>query len=138
MSGDGSALGGAAAFGSFSTDSVEAARGFYADTLGLDVEHHDDEGMGPMLRLRHPGGGSTLIYQKDDHQPATHTVLNFAVDDFESTMERLRGRGVAFAQLPWTDEDGVARDPEGRSPTIAWFKDPADNWIAVMEADGES
>ncbi|WP_062385003.1 VOC family protein [Demequina iriomotensis] len=124
------------AFGSFSTDSVAKARDFYGGTLGLEVEYRDDEGMGPMLRIHHPGGGSTLVYEKEDHQPATHTVLNFATDDFESTAAELRSKGVAFEQLPWTGEDGVARDVDGMMPSIAWFKDPGDNWIAVMEGPG--
>ncbi|WP_062516869.1 VOC family protein [Demequina gelatinilytica] len=126
------------AFGSFSTDSVAKARDFYGGTLGLEVEYRDDEGMGPMLRIQHPGGGSTLVYEKEDHVPATHTVLNFATDDFESTVTELRSKGVAFAQLPWTDEDGIARDVDGMMPSIAWFKDPGDNWVAVMESDGEA
>ncbi|WP_062522832.1 VOC family protein [Demequina silvatica] len=126
----------ATTFASFSTDSVEKARDFYGDTLGLDVRFYDDEGMGPMLRLMYPGGGSTLVYEKADHAPASHTVLNFAVDDFESTVEQLKGKGVRFERLEWTDEDGIARDPEGRMPLTAWFRDPAENWICLMEADG--
>ncbi|SEJ50558.1 VOC family protein [Demequina mangrovi] len=125
------------AFGSFSTDSVAKARDFYGGTLGLEIRAYDDEGMGPMLRLLHPGGGTTLIYEKEDHAPASHTVLNFAVDDFESAVAELRGKGITFERLQWTDEDGIARDPEGRMPSVAWFKDPADNWIALLESDGD-
>ncbi|WP_062526540.1 VOC family protein [Demequina rhizosphaerae] len=124
------------AFSSFSTDDIDAAEKFYAGTLGIDVQRQGDEGMGEILWATLPGGARLLIYWKADHEPASHTVLNFAVDDFESTVEELKGKGIAFERLEWTDDDGIARDPEGRMPTTAWFKDPTGNWICLLEADG--
>jgi len=121
-------------FFSFSTDSIDAAQQFYADTLGLDVERWGDEGMGEMLWLTMPGdAGHALIYTKDDHQPATHTVLNFSVDDFDGEVAALRAKGITFDVLEWTDETGIARDVEGRMPATAWFKDPGGNWLLVGE-----
>jgi catechol 2,3-dioxygenase-like lactoylglutathione lyase family enzyme len=86
-----------AAYAGFSTNDIARARQFYGETLGLDV----DEANG-MLTLRFANGGSLLIYPKDDHQPATYTVLNLPVSDVD-----------------------VAVD-------IAWFKDPAGNVLSVI------
>ncbi|WP_062318292.1 VOC family protein [Demequina maris] len=121
------------AFASFSTNDIDKAEAFYSDTLGLDVKRWGDEGMGEMLWIPLPGGGRLFIYHKEDHQPATHTVLNFEVADFDAEVAALRDKGVTFEVLEWTDEDGIARDIEGRMPATAWFKDPAGNWILIGE-----
>ena len=66
------------AFSGFSVNDLAAARAFYGRTLGLDVEE-----MPEGLTLKIPGGNGTFIYQKDDHIPATYTILNFPVDDVD-------------------------------------------------------
>ena len=126
-------LGDAPAFGSFSTNDIDAAQTFYADTLGLNVTRSEDEGMGTMLVLHHPGGHQTLIYPKDDHTPASHTVLNFSVRSLDEVAAALANAGVTLEQLDWTDEDGIARDADGRMPSMAWIRDPAGNWLALGE-----
>ncbi len=118
-------------FGSFSTDSATTALEFYRDVLGLEAEMEDS--IAPMVRLHHPQGSTTLIYEKSDHQPATHTVLNFPVSDVEALALSLKEAGVALEPTEFTDADGLARDPEGRMPTMLWFKDPAQNWLSAMQ-----
>jgi predicted enzyme related to lactoylglutathione lyase len=117
------------AFSGFSTNDIDAARAFYGDTLGLDVS----EQMG-LLRLSFAGGGSGIIYPKPNHEPATFTVLNFPTDDVEGTVDRLAAAGVVFERYEGMNQDerGIARDPQG--PAIAWFKDPAGNILAVLDA----
>jgi catechol 2,3-dioxygenase-like lactoylglutathione lyase family enzyme len=118
------------AFSGFSVDDVPAAKRFYGETLGLEVS----EEMGG-LELHLAGGNRIFVYPKDDHVPATFTILNFPVDDVERTVDALTAAGVRFERydLPGlkTDERGIARDPGG--PTIAWFKDPAGNILSVLE-----
>ncbi|WP_084125405.1 VOC family protein [Demequina sp. NBRC 110054] len=129
-------LGHSTPFGSFSTDSAARALEFYRDALGLDATL--DETMGQMVWLHHPHGGETLIYEKPDHVPASHTVLMFRVDDVETLAVALRGAGVTLEAMDFSDDDGVARDPEGRMPSTLWFKDPAGNWLSAMQAEGGS
>ncbi|MBB4660724.1 VOC family protein [Conexibacter arvalis] len=117
------------AFSGFSVDDLEAARRFYAETLGLRVT----EGNG-LLTLHLGGEVPVLVYPKgDQHEPASFTVLNFPVDDVDAAVEQLTERGVSFERYPQFDQDekGVMRD---NGPTIAWFKDPAGNVISVLEA----
>ncbi|WP_084040435.1 VOC family protein [Demequina sp. NBRC 110053] len=121
------------AFGSWSTDSVAKAAAFYGDVLGIDTRV--DEAMGPMLTLSFPNGARFLVYEKDDHQPATHTVLMLPVEDVTATARSLAEAGVTLEQLEWTDDDGVARDPDGQMPETAWFKDPAGNWISILSSN---
>ena len=75
------------------------------------------------------GDTHVLVYLKEDHVPASHTVLLLSVADVEAEAADLKARGITLADLPYTDEDGIARD-ESMPPT-AWFQDPAGNWVAV-------
>jgi catechol 2,3-dioxygenase-like lactoylglutathione lyase family enzyme len=119
----------APAFSGFSVDDVPTAHGFYAETLGLRVT----EGNG-MLTLHLAGGGRVLMYPKDDHVPATFTVLNFPVPDVEAAVDWLVGRGVRFEHYEGTpietDARGIFR---GGGPLIAWFTDPAGNVLSVLQ-----
>ena len=117
------------AYSGFAVDDVDAARDFYAGTLGIDVEVLDEEH--GLITLHHPGGRDTLVYAKPDFTPATYTVLNFRVDDIEAVVDGLAERGVSFERYEGFDQDekGIAR---GDGPDIAWFKDPAGNILSVL------
>ena len=75
-----------------------------------------------------------LVYAKDDHTPASFTVLNFPVRDVEATVDALSARGVRFERYenPPTDEKGIMR---AGGPLIAWFTDPAGNVFSVIQQD---
>lgn len=120
------------AFQGFAVPDIEAARTFYADTLGLDVT--EENGM-LRLHLRSTAGGrEVIVYPKPDHVPATFTILNFPVSDVEATVDGLTERGVRFERYEGTptetDAKGVFR---GGGPLIAWFADPAGNILSVIE-----
>ncbi len=121
----------AKAASSFSVNDIEKAKEFYASKLGLDVSG-EEEGMKMKI-----GGLNTFIYPKDDHAPATFTILNFMVDDINAAVDELTKRGVKFESYEGemkTDEKGIFRGAEtGKGPNIAWFKDPSGNILAVLE-----
>jgi catechol 2,3-dioxygenase-like lactoylglutathione lyase family enzyme len=117
-------------FSGFSVDDLSAAEAFYRDTLGLAVERN---AMG-ILDITVPGGAHVVAYPKDDHEPATFTVLNFVVADIDVAVDELNAAGVTTKiydsdDLP-TDERGIARGDRG--PDIAWFRDPAGNVLSVL------
>lgn len=121
------------AFSGFSVDDIDAAREFYGDTLGLEI---DQDQMG-FIQLRLPSGGVVFIYAKPNHEPASFTILNFPVADIDAAVDDLIGRGVntkiySDTEFP-SDERGIVRG-EGHGPDIAWFRDPAGNVLAVMQA----
>jgi catechol 2,3-dioxygenase-like lactoylglutathione lyase family enzyme len=121
------------AFSGFSVDDIDAARTFYRDVLKLDVS---DNPMG-FLDIHLAAGGSILVYAKPNHEPASFTILNFPVADVDAAADDLIARGVQtkiysddeFA----SDEKGIVRG-NGQGPDIAWFRDPAGNVLAVLEA----
>jgi predicted enzyme related to lactoylglutathione lyase len=121
------------AYSGFAVDDLDKAQEFYGDTLGLNTEMMDDV----LLNLHLANGRDTLIYLKPDYVPATFTILNFPVDDVDATVDELVGRGVSFETYEGFDQDekGISR---GQGPTIAWFKDPAGNILAVHEDDSAS
>lgn len=121
-------------FSSFSVDDIQKAKEFYEDMLGIDVRLEGEMGMSLHLSDRN----SVFIYPKDDHQPATFTVLNFLVADIDEEVQHLTDNGVKFEKydlenLP-QDEKGVLRGlKDDKGPDIAWFKDPAGNILSVLQ-----
>jgi len=117
------------AFSGFAVNDAQKAKVFYSQTLGLEVS----EAYG-LLRLHIAGGTTILMYPKEDHIPATFTILNFPVANIEQTVDELVRRGVRFESYNEgdlvTDEKGIFR---GGGPKIAWFKDPAGNILSVLE-----
>lgn len=116
------------AYSGFAVDDLDAARAFYADTLGLEVSTLDSG----FLQLNLASGATVLVYGKPHHEPASFTILNFPVDDVDTAVDDLNAKGVETAiydDMP-TDSKGVMR---GHGPTIAWFRDPAGNVLAVHE-----
>ena len=120
------------AFSGFSVDDLEKAQAFYGGTLGIETA------MEPAgLALRIAGRRPVFLYPKDNHQPATFTVLNFPVPDIGAAVDQLVAAGVAFEHYGegfGQDDRGIARDPRG--PAIAWFKDPAANILSLIEDSG--
>lgn len=118
-------------FSGFSVDDLKKAQEFYSQTLGLEV---NDTGMG--LRIVLPGGGEVFAYAKDNHEPATFTILNFVVPDIDEVVDELNKSGVQFERYEGfhQDEKGIARGLSvNRGPDIAWFKDPAGNILSVLQ-----
>lgn len=117
------------AFSGFSVNDQSAAKDFYAQTLEVEVEE------GPMgLTLKLAGGSNVFIYVKDDHVPATFTILNFPVDNIDQAVDELASKGVTFEHYEITDEKAIARGiAANRGPDIAWFKDPAGNILSVLQ-----
>lgn len=122
------------AFSGFAVDDLDAAKRFYGETLGLELEVLDEEHGLLALHLAGAGDRNTLIYLSPGMAPPSYTILNFPVDDIDQAVDDLSARGVSCEQygnpeMP-QDEKGVMR--EG-GPLIAWFKDPAGNTLSILQ-----
>jgi len=115
------------AYSGFAVDDIDRARAFYGDTLGLETTVGDY-----LMTLHLAGGRDTLVYPKPDHEPASYTILNFAVDDIDAAVDELTARGVEMVRYDGSGQDkkGVMRD---NGPSIAWFTDPAGNILSVLQ-----
>src|SRR5438105_1376731 len=122
------------AFSSFSVKDLQKAKEFYGKTLGLNIEEIP-EGLNV-----HINGVELFIYPKENHTPATFSVLNFLVDDVDKAVDELVKVGVKLEQIDMgqgmkTNEKGVMKG-EGDHPgpkAMAWFKDPAGNFLSVIQ-----
>lgn len=122
------------AFSGFSVKDLDRAKRFYGDTLGLEVSQDE---MGLILKLAN--GTPVFVYPKDNHEPATFTILNFPVDDIDKAVDKLSAKGIKFEEISFdngakTDERGVLRGKAAKQgPDIAWFKDPDGNFLSILE-----
>ena len=89
------------------------------------------------LQLHIGQDNEVFLYPKINHLPATFTVLNFIVENIEKTVDQLVKNGVQFQHYGGdtkTDERGILRGIAAhRGPDIAWFKDPARNFLSIIQ-----
>lgn len=105
------------------------ARGFYADTLGLQPVQEMGE---DMLVYRTSGGSAFSVYRTEYAGTAGHTLAQFHVDDVDAEVKALRDKGVTFEEydMPGVEwANGVASMPGmGKA---AWFKDTEGNILCI-------
>ena len=103
---------------------------FYGQTLGLGTPERDDVPSAPGVRFE-IGGGQLYVYQSVGAGQSRHTLCAFEVDDIESEMGDLRGRGVTFEEYDMpgmTTQNGII---EMGNEKAAFFKDPDGNIIGL-------
>jgi catechol 2,3-dioxygenase-like lactoylglutathione lyase family enzyme len=106
----------------------EAAKAFYADTLGLKFVTDDG------FALVFAGENATIrISRVPAIAPAQYAVLAFVVADIEAAVDALAAKGVTFARFGFfpQDERGIWAAPDGTK--VAWFHDPDLNLLSVVQ-----
>ncbi len=94
-------------FASFSVNDLKKAKAFYQQTLGLDTTE-TPEG----LSIKTRDNLAVFLYPKENHEPATYTVLNFKVSNIEEAVDKLTASGVPFQHYEGelqTDKKGIFR-----------------------------
>jgi methylmalonyl-CoA/ethylmalonyl-CoA epimerase len=107
---------------------LDASVDFYRDVLGLRFITRFDP---PGLAFFNLGSGVRLLLSAT----ASRASLYFQVEDVEAAVKELRGRGVRFLQQPQMIQRDEAGDfgKKGVEEWMAFFKDPADNMLALVE-----
>jgi catechol 2,3-dioxygenase-like lactoylglutathione lyase family enzyme len=110
------------------TTRPEAARSFYAETLGLRLVSDD-----PFAVVFDLQGTPLRVEKVDAFEPQPFTVLGWKVREIAHTIAALVRRGVRFERYAALaqDADGVWTAPGGAK--IAWFKDPDGNTLSLTE-----
>ena len=113
---------------------LNRARKFYHETLGLKITMEDPQGV--MLE----GGDGTMLYlYKRGPTKADHTVVSFGVEDVDSEVRELRGKGIKFEEYDIPEMglktvNGIATMPGKEYETKgAWFKDTEGNILSVVQ-----
>ena len=107
---------------------LDRARKFYEDTLGL--KEVQDFGEGFILKS---GDTKLNVYRSEFAGTNKATTLTFDVDDIDSEVRDLKGKGIAFEQY---DLQGLQREGDiyrGQNMKTAWFKDPDGNILSLIE-----
>jgi catechol 2,3-dioxygenase-like lactoylglutathione lyase family enzyme len=110
------------------TTNPEAARGFFAETLGFRLVSDDGHA------LAFDAGNALLrVGKAQAFTPAHGTVLGWAVEDIHTTVADLDAKGVVFERFPSmpADAQGVFTFPNGDQ--VAWFKDPDGNLLSLSQ-----
>jgi len=109
---------------------LDATRSFYRDVLGLEVLREDP---GDRIVFRTGGGTQLAVTLSTVGTSDTQTQLAWRVPDIHAAVAELRGRGVRIEEYVAPDPvtvDGIA--DMGHS-WAAWFIDPSDNVLAVVQ-----
>ncbi len=118
---------------------LERARRFYSERLGL--EPVDERPGGLLYRC---GGVDFVVFKSAGASSGAFTQMAWEVDDIESVVSELKGRGVVFedVELPGLLGGGRAKDGivevEGNYPSKgargergAWFRDSEGNMLGI-------
>jgi len=122
---------GAGLVGFVGSSDLPRSRAFYEAVLGLAVV--DDNAYACVFDV----AGTTLrITAVPEAVVAPYAVLGWQVDDIDTTVRGLRGRGVTFTFYPGMDQDdrGIWTAPGGGR--IAWFFDPDGHTLSLTQPPG--
>jgi catechol 2,3-dioxygenase-like lactoylglutathione lyase family enzyme len=105
---------------------IDRAKRWYAEKLGIEPESEDAGG------AHYRSGAARFdLYVTQFAGTAQHTQAGWMVDDLESTVEELRGRGVVFEEYDFPGlktEKGIADLGYERA---AWFRDSEGNILSL-------
>jgi predicted enzyme related to lactoylglutathione lyase len=112
---------------------LDASRVFYHDTLGLEIARVDED---ERIVFRCGGGTQLVITRSTTGTKDTQTQMAWRVPDIHAALADLRNRGIRIEEYTAPDPvttDGIA--DMGHS-WAAWFIDPSDNVLAVVQPKG--
>ena len=112
---------------------LDATRTFYHDTLGLEIIREDED---DRIVFRCGAGTQLVVTRSTIGTKDTQTQVAWRVPDIHAALTDLRGRGVRIEDYQAPDPvttDGIA--DMGHS-WAAWFIDPSDNVLAVVQPKG--
>ncbi|HJW35531.1 MAG TPA: VOC family protein [Actinomycetes bacterium] len=102
-------------------------RSFYGDTIGLEVLVEDEQ----FLTFGCGGDSRLVVTKSTTGTREAVTKASWRVDDLAGEVAWLRARGVQLQDLPELGTvDGIA---DIGFALAAWFVDPHDNWIGLLQ-----
>jgi catechol 2,3-dioxygenase-like lactoylglutathione lyase family enzyme len=104
------------------------ARSFYGDVLGLPIVEET-----PFAVVVDVHGRTLRLTPVPEPVAAPYSVLAWSVDDIETVIDGLVGRGVEFARYDGVEQDrrGIWTAPDGAR--VAWFLDPDRNNLSLVQ-----
>ncbi|SEG73771.1 hypothetical protein SAMN04489712_110152 [Thermomonospora echinospora] len=117
---------------------VDAAKSFYADRLGFDVDHDTDAGSARFVQLTPPGSGCSIVIGKGvtDMAPGSLKGLQLVVNDLPAARAQLVERGVEVSEIQVVGPTGTRPAQDGddlNNVGFVHFTDPDGNAWAVQQ-----
>lgn len=111
---------------------LQAAHGFYGETLGLEIDAWLDE----EIRYTASSGARLAVFEREEASWAEHALAAFEVDDLDRVVHELEQLGVEFQsfQAEGLEMEGAIAERGGER--IAWMLDPDGNVLALTESAG--
>ena len=108
---------------------LDRARRFYEGALQLQPLGSRPDGK----FVYQCGGTQIALFPKAEGTKAEHTAVSFRVDNIQSAISDLKGRGVVFADYDFPGLKTVAHVCVLGSEKAAWFEDPEGNILCLHE-----
>jgi len=119
-----------------STD-MAASRGFYGDTLGLELLREDQiDGDADRLVFRCGDGSQLVVTHSTVGTSDAQTQIAWRVPNIHDAVAELRARGVRIEDYDAPDPITVNGIADMGHSWAAWFIDPSRNVLAVVQPKG--
>lgn len=122
-------LASAPAYAVLPAESIDRARAFYRDVLGLPLQDY------PEARqfIAQAGSGTRVLVYERPRTTAEQTTLGFQVPQLDKTMAELRERGVRFEEYDQPGLKTVNGVAQMGNTYAAWFRDSEGNIISLAQ-----
>ncbi len=110
--------------------SLERARSFYRDKLGLEEQDTTPDGGVVMKGI---SGDNIELLPRPDVKPSEYTALTFEVEDVEDVVRGLESAGVRFEDYDMPTLKTERHIATMDSIKAAWFKDSEGNILCVHQ-----
>lgn len=111
-----------------STDNAEATTTFYRDTLGLTLVADE-----PFALVFDLGTIRLRIQKVEQVAPSSGTMLGWEVEEIETLVAELVGRGVNFERYPHIEQDALGIWISPSTARVAWFRDPCGQLLSITQ-----
>ena len=123
-------LGNVDAVANVAVKNLDAAKRFYADTLGL----REVDGQGEEVAVFKSGNTMLNVYRSQYAGTNQATAVTWAVgDQLEDMVSRLKAKGVKFEHYDFPGMERRGDVHVGGGVKVAWFKDPDGNILNLID-----
>jgi catechol 2,3-dioxygenase-like lactoylglutathione lyase family enzyme len=117
------------ALATIAVTSVDTARRFYGEVLGLTIDEQEEEGVFGLKS----GATSILVYESEFAGTNKATAATWIVGtDLDAIVDTLKSRGVEFEHYDLPDTTRKGDIHESGNVRVAWLKDPDGNILSFV------
>lgn len=108
---------------------LDVAKKFYEGTLGLKQSSPPN----PEVLSYKSGNSPVMVYRSQFAGTNEATAATWVVDNVDTVVKELKGKGVAFEHYDMPDMKREGDVHVAGNTRAAWFKDPDNNILSVVQ-----